>query len=175
MIELLASASVIQTWLMPIKKKSTTKQLTIKFDDVKKVDNTLEALEDEEIKRIVNLSEKVEKKMKINDDDNHPSNDDDIFEFTSSTVDGQSPSTSNLSGSSFASRDWLRKNLSNQINNKSPSLHTKPTKTLQTTSNENSKTIPMNVLIQLQDKEQPNVPPPKKYKMIYQKTLKIRK
>ena len=90
---------------MPIKKKSTTKQLTIKFDDVKKVDNTLEALEDEEIKRIVNLSEKVEKKMKINDDDNHPSNDDDIFEFTSSTVDGQSPSTSNLSGSSFASRD----------------------------------------------------------------------
>ena len=70
-----------------------------------KVDNTPEALEDGEIREIASLREKVEKEMKLNDDANHPSNDDDIFEFTSSTVDGQSPSTSNLSGSSFASRD----------------------------------------------------------------------
>ena len=141
-----------------------------------KVDNTPEALEDGEIREIASLREKVEKEMKLNDDANHPSNDDDIFEFTSSTVDGQSPSTSNLSGSSFASHAQLRKNLSNQFNNKSPSLHTVTTKTLQTTSNENSTTIPMKVLIQLQDKDQPNVTPPKKTcKIIYQKTLKIRK
>ena len=44
-------------------------------------------------------------------------------------------------------------NLSNQINNKSQSLHTIPTKTLQTTSDENSTIIPMKVLIQYQDKE----------------------
>ena len=166
MIEHLASASVVPTYLMPIKKKSPTKQLTTKLDAVKKVDNTLEALEDREFKEIANLHEKVEKEMELDDDD--------IFENTSSTVWGQSPSNSSLSSSSFASHAQLRKNLSNQFNNKSPSLHTVTTKTLQTTSNENSTTILKRLLIQLQEKEQPNVPPPTKFK-IHQKTLKIRK
>ena len=147
MIEHLASGGVIPTCLMPIKKKSPTKQQTTKLDDVKKVDNALEALEDGEIKEIANLCEKDEKEIKLNDDANHLSNDNNIFEFTSSTNGDQSPSTSSLSSSSVASHVRVQKNLSNQINNKSPSLHTVPTKTLQTKSNENSKTIPMKVLI----------------------------
>ena len=151
MIQNLVSEHMIPTHLLPIEEKPTTKELNTKFETVQKISDTLEALEDGEIKGIANLSEKIEKEMKINNDANDPSNDDDIFENTSSTVGGKSPGTSSLSSSSFAPHrktpDVL---MSVPLSLQLPKNSSNP---LQTTPNKNP--------TQLQDKEQPNISPSK--------------